>query len=272
MIFKDQLNREVELKGTPKRIISLVPSQTELLFELGLSEEVIGITKFCIHPDEWFNSKTRVGGTKKLNLELIRSIQPDLIIGNKEENEQMQIETLQEEFPVWMSDVRNLNDALEMITQVGLLVGKGEESVRIKDEIFNAFQTLNSQLSIFISQRVAYFIWSNPMMSVGGDTFVHDMLRRCGLNNVFDDTKRYPEITPKWLQTTHPDLILLSSEPYPFKEKHIEEFKAICPESKIVLVDGEMFSWYGSRLLKASEYFLQLLKEFNAKKHSYNLN
>src|SRR5438067_1678980 len=134
MVFKDQLQREIELNSTPKRIISLVPSQTELLSDLGLEKEVIGITKFCIHPDRWFRTKTRVGGTKKLNTESIRSLKPDLIIGNKEENEQSQIEQLQKEFPVWMSDIRNLDDALEMITEVGTLVDKGDESIKIKKE------------------------------------------------------------------------------------------------------------------------------------------
>jgi len=263
MIFIDQLNCAIDLPQVPKRIISLVPSQTELLYDLGLDKEVVGITKFCVHPGEWFRNKTRIGGTKKLNIDLIRSLQPDLIIGNKEENEQSQIELLQKEFPVWMSDIKNLDDALNMITKIGEVVGKTEESIKIKNEISTAFQTFNSQFSTFNSQSVAYFIWRNPLMSVGGDTFINDMLRYCNLQNVFSDLQRYPEITPEQFRSAKPDLIFLSSEPYPFKEKYIAEFQSIYPQSRIILVDGEMFSWYGSHLLKATEYFIQLLKQIN---------
>jgi ABC-type Fe3+-hydroxamate transport system substrate-binding protein len=264
MIFTDQLNRAIGLLQAPKRIISVVPSQTELLHDLGLSEEVIGITNFCIHPNEWFRTKTRIGGTKKLNSELIRSLQPDLIIGNKEENEQAQIEQLQKEFPVWMSDIKNLDDALDMIAQIGEVVGKAKESIKMKDEISIAFQSFNFQLSTFNSPSVAYFIWHNPSMTIGSDTFINDMLNRCGLQNVFSNMIRYPEITTEQLRSANPDLIFLSSEPFPFKEKHISEFKSICPQAKVFLVDGEMFSWYGSRLLKAPEYFIQLLKQINS--------
>src|SRR4051812_11307667 len=120
--FTDQMGNAVELEGPPSRIVSLVPSQTELLFYLGLDKEVAGITKFCIHPAEMFHSKPRVGGTKKYDFEKIRQLAPDLIIGNKEENEQKQVEELQKLYPVWMSDIRNLADALQMIRSVGELV------------------------------------------------------------------------------------------------------------------------------------------------------
>jgi ABC-type Fe3+-hydroxamate transport system substrate-binding protein len=263
-VFKDQLHQELDMKAAPQRIISLVPSQTELLYDLGLDKEVIGITKFCIHPDEWFRTKTRIGGTKKLNIDLIRSLQPDLIIGNKEENEQSQIEELKKEFPVWMSDIQNLDDALQMITEIGNLVGKSEESTDINTQIKNLFNNLKPQTLNHKPSSVAYFIWYNPLMTIGGDTFINDMLTRCGFQNIFSNMTRYPEITPDQLHSANPDLILLSSEPYPFKEKHITEFKNICPHARVILVDGEMFSWYGSRLLKATEYFTHLLEQIKA--------
>jgi ABC-type Fe3+-hydroxamate transport system substrate-binding protein len=266
MIFRDQLNRSIELKEIPKRIISLVPSQTELLYDLGLGKKIIAITKFCIHPDEWFRTKLHIGGTKKLNLDLIRSLQPDLIIGNKEENEQSQIELLQKEFPVWMSDIKDLDDALDMITKLGAMVGKAKPAIKIKDKIILSFQNLKSHISHLTSQRVAYFIWHNPFMTIGGDTFINNMLTYCGLQNAFSDLKRYPEITQDQLRIANPDLIFLSSEPFPFKEKHISEFKSICLQAKIFLVDGEMFSWHGSRLLKAPGYFIQLLVQINSAK------
>ena len=119
MIFTDQLGRKLILEKIPQRIISLVPSQTELLFDLGLEEEVVGITKFCIHPDSWFHSKTRIGGTKQFDFEKIKSLQPDLIIGNKEENDKEQIEELMKNFTVWMSDIKTLADACKMICEIG---------------------------------------------------------------------------------------------------------------------------------------------------------
>lgn len=258
MLFTDQLNRKLELSSKPIRIISLVPSQTELLYDLGLRDEVVGITKFCVHPEEWFRSKTRVGGTKKYDLEKIKALNPDLIIGNKEENEKEQIEELMKNYNVWMSDIYTLKDAYDMITRIGTLVGKQQEATTLKLKIeseFNQFQqpTTNNQ------QLVSYFIWNKPYMVAGNNTFINEMLKVCGFKNVFE-TIRYPEITAEQIAKTNPEIILLSSEPYPFKEKHIQEFKAICPNAKVLIVDGEIFSWYGSRLLKAPAYFKQLIE------------
>ena len=250
----DQLNRIVKLNYSPQRIISVVPSQTELLFDLGLNKEVIGITKFCIHPDEWFRNKTRVGGTKQLNLNTIRNLQPDLIIANKEENSQEQLEILMKEFPVWISDIKTLDDALNMIDQIGLITNHHDQSILINQQIRNEF----SKLKNFKLVTVAYFIWNDPMMSVGNDTFINDMMKHCGFFNVFSNLKRYPAIIESELQKANPEFIFLSSEPFPFKEKHIAHYQQICPSSKIILVDGEFFSWYGSRLLKAPSYFMNL--------------
>lgn len=235
----------------PKRIISVVPSQTELLADLGLEEEVVGITRFCVHPERWFRSKTRVGGTKRLNIKTIRSLSPDLIIANKEENEQAQIEALSREFPVWVSDIRTLDDALEMINLVGELTGRASVGVQMAEEIRSMFSGFRGTGEM---GRVAYFIWYRPWMVAGGDTFIHDILGRVGWKNVFADRLRYPETTLEELQALNPGLVLLSSEPFPFSEKHVEELRDVLPHAEIRLVDGEMFSWYGSRLLRAGEY------------------
>ena len=255
--FTDQLNRTVEISYPPKRIISIVPSQTELLFYLGLDKEIIGITKFCIHPKNKFRDKLKIGGTKKLNLDKIRELNPDLIIGNKEENEKGQIESLAEEFPVWMSDVNNLEQALDMIRRVGDLTGKHNEAEELVHRIEKEFQKIKQAKQL----TVAYFIWRNPYMAVGSGTFIHDMLQRSGWINVFGARNRYPEVTIEAIRKNNPEVILLSSEPYPFKTKHIDEMKQLCPESKIVLVDGEMFSWYGNRLLEFPDYMAKLVKE-----------
>ncbi|MCE9538778.1 MAG: helical backbone metal receptor [Bacteroidetes bacterium] len=257
-LYFDQLNRKIELPFPPKRIISLVPSQTELLYDLGLRDEVVGITKFCIHPDEWFHTKIHIGGTKKIDFDKIKQLNPDLIIGNKEENEKGQIEQLMKDHTVWMSDIYTLKDALNMIVQVGTLVGKPQESIYLKLQIESQFNDLNFKLSTFNSKlNATYFIWRKPFMVAGSNTFIDDMLSRCGLNNVFasSDSIRYPEVSEQQIAEIKPEVILLSSEPYPFKEKHILELQSICPEAKIMIVDGELFSWYGSRLLQAPSYF-----------------
>ena len=262
MNFLDQLNRTVELSSfPPRKIISLVPSQTELLFDLGLDKEVIGITKFCVHPNEWFRSKKRIGGTKQLNLSLIRELQPHLIIANKEENQQSQIEELEKEFSVWISDIKNLEGAYDMIRKVGELVGKQNESNRLVtkiQQVFSQYQfTLNNEQSTS-KLRTVYLIWKDPYMTVGGDTFINDMLERCGLINIFKNLSRYPQLQLDQLSSANCQLCLLSSEPYPFKQKHVEQLQQHLPETKIMLVDGEMFSWYGSRLQNVPQYFKQL--------------
>ncbi len=261
MIFTDQLHRSIEIPGwPPRRIVSLVPSQTELLADLGLENEVVGITKFCVHPEKWFREKLRVGGTKTLNFKKIEALKPDLIIGNKEENERAQIEELAARFPVWMSDVHTLEDAYDMIEKVGDLAGKVAEAKNLVEKIQAEFAVHRVPSAV---SRAAYFIWRKPCMAASGDTFIGEMLRVAGFENVFAHKKRYPEISPEELEKAKPEAILLSSEPYPFSEKHFGHFREICPQAKIQLVDGEVFSWYGSRLLHSASYFRKLRETLN---------
>lgn len=244
---------------SPQRIISLVPSQTELLFDLGLGERIVGITKFCIHPNEWFRTKARIGGTKTVDIDKVKALQPDLIIANKEENVQEQVEALQAICPVYVSDINALQGALDMITEVGKLTNTQQQAKIIAEEIAVRFENLDKSSH----HSVAYFIWKNPWMTVGNDTFIHDMIARIGWQNLYAGQVRYPETTLEELVQKKPQLILLSSEPYPFKEKHMEELRTLLPESKILLVDGELFSWYGSRLLEAPGYFRELAEYHN---------
>ncbi len=272
----DQLGRKIELIQTPKKIISLVPSQTELLFDLGLNEEVIGITKFCVHPEEWFRTKTRVGGTKQLHLDKIKELQPDLIIANKEENVREQIEELEKDFPVWISDVNNLDDALEMIGSIGEITNKRSRSKEIVDQIKSRFaqlQTTNYLQPPKACRRrsklqTCYLIWKDPYMTIGGDTFINNMLEHAGFQNIFSGQTRYPEVSIEQLQTANCQVLFLSSEPFPFKQKHIDELQPLLPHTKIILVDGETFSWYGSHLLKASAYFQQLQNQILSLLHA----
>lgn len=253
--FIDQLNRKVSIDFPPRRIISLVPSQTELLAHLGLEKETVGITKFCVHPKEWFRAKVRVGGTKQLNLEKIAALQPTLVIGNKEENDRKQIEALAERYPVWLSDVRSLEGALDMINHIGSLTGREQPAGQLARQISLGFDALGKEMAGKRRRRVAYFIWRKPYYVVAGDTFIDDMLRRAGFENIFGHKSRYPEISLEELAEARPEAILLSSEPFPFKEQHLEEFRCACPITTLKFVDGERFSWYGSRLLHSPDYF-----------------
>ena len=255
-VFTDQLNREIFLPGIPQRVISVVPSQTELLFYLGLGDSVVGITKFCVHPHERFKATTKIGGTKQLDIAKIIALNPDLIIANKEENDQHQIEELVKHFPVWVSDISNLTEAVDMIERVGAMVDKDAEAKAISESIRQRFSTMYTSP---VKLRVAYLIWRKPYIVAGTGTFINNLLQKCGFFNAFADN-RYPEINIEMLVKAKPDLIFLSSEPYPFKEKHFAEFKAILPSVQIKLVDGEYFSWYGSRLLAAPAYFEGLIK------------
>ena len=260
MLSTDNLTNGKKYSG----IVSLVPSQTELLFDLGLNEEVIGITKFCIHPEEWFRSKTRVGGTKNINIKIIESISPDLIIANKEENVKEQVEVLGARYEVWVTDVNDLNDALNMINNVGKLTGKIEQASVLALKIQEGFKDLEKKNFKERKIRAAYFIWNDPYMVAGGDTFINDMMPYAGLENIFSEKKRYPQISLGEIKKKKCELILLSSEPYPFKQKHKKEIQLKLPGIRVELVDGEMFSWYGSRLLKSIDYFKSFQNKMNS--------
>ena len=254
--FTDQLGREIEVSYPPEKIVSLVPSQTELLFDLNLNDKISALTKFCIHPESLVVYKEIIGGTKKLHLDKIASIAPDLIIANKEENTRSEIEELALKFPVWISDIQTLDHALEMIRSIGELTNTEEKACQIEDSIRSNLDELRPLQK---SLGAVYLIWRKPYMSANSKTFIHDMLLRVGLTNLCaDEAERYPEISEEQLVALNPDIILLSSEPFPFDEKHMHELARILPESRICLVDGELFSWYGSRLLHSPDYFKKL--------------
>jgi ABC-type Fe3+-hydroxamate transport system substrate-binding protein len=251
--FSDQMGQQVTISCPVKRIVSLVPSQTELLADLDLHDEVVGITKFCVHPEGWRKTKAVVGGTKNFSIEAIDALKPDLIIGNKEENEKERIEILQGKYPVWMSDITTLEDSLTMIRSLGEITSKISQAESVIQSIRESF----SRLKKVTPASVLYLIWRDPWMAAGTGTFIHMMMGEIGLRNVLE-IPRYPQLTRSQVSELRPDYIFLSSEPYPFSQKHIDEVRAMAPASKIMLVDGEMFSWYGSRLIKAPTYFNSL--------------
>lgn len=240
----------------PKKIISLVPSQTELLFDLGLENEIVGLTKFCIYPKEKVKSKTVIGGTKKFRFDVINQLHPDLIIGNKEENYKEGIEELSKNYKVWISDIYTFDDALDMVSTIGQLTNKEQKSKEIINSIQEGFKEIKPLQKTL---KVAYLIWQNPYMAVGQNTFIHNILEKLGLENVFAGLERYPEVSLEIIKTAKPNFILLSSEPYPFKEKHLNTLQKELPQSRILLVDGEAFSWYGTRLIYSITYFKEFL-------------
>ena len=227
------------------------------MFDLGLDSEIVGLTRFCIHPSDKVRAKERIGGTKDFDIEKIIALKPDLIIGNKEENYEQGITEVQKNFPVWMSDIATLEDAYEMMRQVGHITNRTSQAEALLSGIKNGFNDLVSSNQHPVTS-CAYFIWRKPYMIAAKGTFIDHMLGVLGLRNAFSDLDRYPEVTADQIASATPDLIFLSSEPYSFSEKHIAEFQQICPDAKIHIVDGEMFSWYGSRLKYAPAYLKQL--------------
>ena len=254
----DALGRPVVLAERPRRIVSLVPSQTELLADLGLDGEVVGLTRFCVHPAGWKGRKQIVGGTKNVDVERVRALDPDLVVANKEENVRAQIEALADVCPVYVTDVADVAGAVRMVRDVGALVGRAEEAERIAAETETGFDALAADVAGAAPLRALYLIWRDPWMTVGGDTIVSDVLAHGGFENVAAEQARYPALADAEVGALRPDVVLLSSEPYPFVEKHVAEVEALAPGARVVLVDGEPFSWYGSRLRQAPLYLRAL--------------
>ncbi|MBL7944210.1 MAG: ABC transporter substrate-binding protein, partial [Flavobacteriales bacterium] len=178
--FTDQTGKIIEVSAPPLRIVSLVPSITELCAYLGLEDRVVGITRFCLYPDRWYRSKTRVGGTKDPDISRILALNPDLVLANKEENTPQSIEALEQAgVPVWVSDIRTFSAALEMIAEVGRLTGKPEDSRHLVSCIEQSGGSVDLQ-----PISAVCLIWNNPIMAAGNDTFIHAMMERAGFTNL----------------------------------------------------------------------------------------
>lgn len=255
MELKDQLNRKIKLEKRPQRIISLVPSQTELLFDLGLSNNVVGITNFCIHPEGIRKSKKVVGGTKNIHLDRIISLSPDIILCNKEENTKEIVDNLQQIAPVWVTDIFTIDDCFEMIASLGTVFNVTEKASMIIADIQKERSVFTEAIADVPHKKVLYLIWKNPYMAAGKLTFIDKMLSLNKFENILKPDSRYPEVSMKEMETA--DLILLSTEPYPFKQSDAETLSKRL-NKPVKLVDGEYFSWYGSRLAKAFDYFKTL--------------
>ncbi|WP_205762802.1 cobalamin-binding protein [Aneurinibacillus aneurinilyticus] len=259
----DHTGRLVTYSYPPQRIVSLCPSLTDTLFALGLNERIVGRTQFCIHPAKEVQNVRRVGGTKQIKTDIINELNPDLIIAEKEENPKEMVESLAKSYPVYVTDVESYEDALRMITDLGEVTGTAKAAHAMVCDINAAFSFLKPASGI----RVAYLIWQKPYMAAGNHTYIHSLLEKCGFVNVFKDAPgRYPQITEDDLRAANPDYIFLSSEPFPFQETHVQLFREMIQGSKPVLVDGEMFSWYGVHMKEAAPYFQRLLTEISSEK------
>jgi len=252
------LGASLKLKFFFMRVISLVPSITEALFDLDLTtDDIVGRTKFCIHPIGVVDKVEIIGGTKNINIDKIKSLKPDLILANKEENVKEQVEELMKDFKVLVTNVETLEDNYYLLKQLGHIFEKEEKAQFFNLKTYEAFDIPESEKHL----KVAYLIWKNPYMTVGGDTFISRILEELGFDNLYKNQKRYPEVQLEDLKKAN--LIFLSSEPFPFKEKHIDEIQEVCPDQKIRIVDGEAFSWYGTHLAKCGNYYKELLKGFH---------
>lgn len=244
----DDLGTTLYFPLTPKKIVSLVPSLTETLVAAGLRSSLAGITKFCVHPKGLRQEIEVIGGTKNPRIDAIISIKPDVVFANKEENRLEDIAELKKHTQVYVTDISGHQDVVSFIHTL-YLIFHSSECKHLMNQIKNLSNYTNRK-----KISTCYLIWKNPWMTIGKDTFIHHMMEKYGFKNVYETEVRYPEISLESIQVLKPQIIMLSSEPYPFKEKDKLELLHYFPDTTIIRVDGEMFSWYGSRLLEADEY------------------
>jgi ABC-type Fe3+-hydroxamate transport system substrate-binding protein len=252
----DARDRKLRLDAPPARIVSLVPSQTELLAHLGLDDAVVGLTRFCERPEHWRSEKTIVGGTKEVNVETVRGLDPDLILANHEENTAEDVAALDDVAPVFVTEVKTVEEALQMIRTVGTLTDTADQTSTLAGNIISRFESLPA----FPPLRAAYLIWREPYMTVGHDTFIHDVMGWGGFENVYGAQTRYPEVSLGALAEQDLDVVLCSSEPFPFhqKDEFTAEIEDALPDTPVEVVDGQPFSWYGPRLLDTPSYLTEL--------------
>jgi len=259
MLDQDHTGLPFNLDYIPKRIVCLVPSITELLYDLGLADQVCGRTKFCIFPNQGFPNAKIIGGTKNVHVDKVLDLKPDLVIANKEENVKDQVMALAEATNVFTTIVRNSKEALDMISDIGKITGKADEA----QSMIQQFTREKSEFKDRRTLSMVYLIWQEPYMTVGGDTFISAFMEDFGFINCFKESNRYPEVSISDIREKNPDVVLLSSEPFPFAEKHQKEINEISG-IKTLLIDGSICSWYGSRMLKAQDFFKTFKQQIEA--------
>lgn len=254
----DQSGKLLNITSNPKRIVSLVPSISKSIFDLGGSNELIAVTRFCTRPKDLRKTKIVIGGTKNPDINKILMLEPDLIIANKEENRKEDIEELSKYAQVFCTNIKSISDAQLLIKDLGKILNKEAHALRTCKQIANKLKELEGIESS--NKRILYLIWQKPYMTVGKDTFINDVIEACGFNNVFSSETRYPIVDQSKPMISKPDLVFLSSEPYPFREKHKVRIRRDFPNSTPILADGIAFSWYGTSFLSKIDYLIDLKK------------
>lgn len=254
----DASGATLELERPPRRIVSLIPSTTETLCALGLADALVGVTAYCREPADVLRTKARVGGEKDPDLGRIRALEPDLVIANVEENRREHVEALRAfGIPIWVTYPRTVAEAIQMIRELGEVTGTDARAAELADELEALYREVAAKTSARPPLRVFYAIWRNPYMTIGPDTYIHDVLRVCGAANVFGDrAERYPTVTLEEVAARRPETIVLPDEPFRFRPAHVKDFEPYpdvpaVREGRILLVDGKPFSWHGSRLAEA---------------------
>jgi ABC-type Fe3+-hydroxamate transport system substrate-binding protein len=244
------------------RIVSLVPSITELVCDLGLAEQLVGRTGFCVHPREVVRRIPKVGGTKDVDLDRLRALRATHVILNIDENKEEDARSLAEFVPeLIVTHPLAPLDNLALYRLIGGIFGREDRAEALCGEFEAAYAALQSAARGFPPDRVLYLIWKNPWMTVSRDTYVSRMLALVKWETVpAERGDRYPEIQLDSGVLDGADAVLLSSEPYPFRERHVAELRAepLLAKKRIALIDGEMTSWYGSRAIEGLGYLRRL--------------
>ena len=236
-----------------QRIVSLVPSLTELVFWFGLGESVVGRTRFCTEPAGEVERVAIVGGTKNPRVDRITALRPDLVLANKEENRREDIEALRGAgLEVLLTDPNTVADAVTMIRELGALLGAERRAEELTADVATALAEVQSGRS---RPRVAVAVWKEPFLALGAESYGHDLIQVSGGQIVLAGQNRYPEVSLAELAELAPDLILLPDEPYPFKERDRAAFADIAPTQ---LIDGRLVWWYGPRMPQAIRTLCQL--------------
>ncbi|MEQ8232210.1 MAG: helical backbone metal receptor [Gammaproteobacteria bacterium] len=260
-MLTDAIGQDHARAGNDARIVSLVPSVTELLFALDLGAQVVGRTGFCIHPREAVRRVRKLGGTKDVDLEGIRGLAPSHVIVNIDENERPTFEALCEFVPhVVVTHPNAPEDNLALYALIGGIFGREPAAAMLSGRLRTRLDKLRARRAGRPSRRVVYLIWREPWMTVSRDTYIARMLELVNWHTLpATSERRYPELTAADFRAFSPDLCLLSSEPYPFREKHLDEVRGLCGEgTDVQLIDGEMLSWYGSRAIDGLDYLARL--------------
>ncbi len=257
----DDRGRVLDLAQPPRRVVSLVPSSTETLVHLVGRERVVGVTRFCTHPDPWVRAQPKVGGTKDVALDRVLALAPDLVVANAEENTASIVDELDPHVPVYVAFPRSVDDAVDDLARLGQLLGADAQAAAWVAEIRAARAALAGVKRPF---TYAYLIWRGPWMSLNDDTFIAAMLAQAGGTNALGaHGDRYPTLTAQDLVDADPDVVLLSSEPFPFRSSHAQELVAETgwDADRVRFVDGELCSWHGVRIAAGLHWLRECLVE-----------